>query len=196
MTPNELKRLDSLLGSLKGSAMKWLDISNMDNFFHWCNQLIIDTAYDKKEKHLIKMIKESKSQDDINKMRIEKKNYLPKKHPKKIDVGDIVYIDFGYGYCSELSDGHYGIVLSNFKANMYFVIPCSSEPLKLFPYPIKLGVPNKEHNPDKISYLRFDQMRMIHYRRMKIVPDGRDHNVGVETVKNIKKNIIQFLDLS
>ncbi|MGN0317608.1 MAG: hypothetical protein ACI4E1_06665 [Lachnospira sp.] len=126
----------------------------------------------------------------------EKKKYLPANYPSKIEIGDIVHINFGYGYCNELSDGHYGIIMSNMKANMFFIIPCSSEPLRIMEFPIKLGVPNKEHNKDKISYLRFDQMRMIHYRRIEKISYNKTYNVGNYNILRIYKKINEFFNFN
>ena len=63
-------------------------------------------------------------------------------------------------------------------------------------FPIKLGVPNKERNPDKISYLRFDQMRMIHYRRIEKVSYQKTYNVGKYNILRIYKKINEFFNFS
>lgn len=145
------------------------------------------------------MLRKIKSEKDTTKraeLIEEKKKYLPKNYPSQLEIGDIVHINFGYGYCSELSDGHYGIVMSEMKANMYFIIPCSSEPLRIMEFPIKLEVPNKEHDKDKISYLRFDQMRMIHYRRIEKVSNNKTYNVGNYNVLRIHKKINEFFNFN
>ena len=82
--------------------------------------------------------------------------------------------------------------MSDMKANMYFVIPCSSEPLRIMEFPIKLGVPNKEHDDEKISYLRFDQMRMIHYRRIEKISYNKTYTVGEDNIIKIHKMINEF----
>ena len=157
--------------------------------------MALDTRKDKTEKALLSKIKTEKDATRKAELIEEKKKFLPSNYPSQIEIGDIVHINFGYGYCSELSDGHYGIVMSSMKANMYFVIPCSSEPLRIMEVPIKLGVPNKEHDKDKISYLRFDQMRMIHYRRIEKVSYNKTYNVGEYNILRIHKKINEFADL-
>jgi hypothetical protein len=194
MTEDESKKLSSLLGSLKGTIIQNMDVNDFNSFFSWCNKLILDTQRDKKEKDLLFKIKSEKDPIVKNELYKQKQKFLPVNYPSNIKIGDIVHINFGYGYCSELSDGHYGIVMSDMKANMYFVIPCSSEPLRVMKVPIKLGVPNKERNNDKISYLRFDQMRMIHYRRLERVSTFKTYNVGEYNILKIYKKINEFFN--
>ena len=196
MTEEENRKISSLIGSLKGTVIDNVKYEDWDLFFSWCRKLASDTRKDKKEKSLLSKIRLEKNVEKRNELIEEKKKFLPSNYPTKIEIGDIVHINFGYGYCSELSDGHYGIIMSEMKANMYFIIPCSSEPLRIMEFPIKLGVPNKERNPDKISYLRFDQMRMIHYRRIEKVSYQKTYNVGKYNILRIYKKINEFFNFS
>lgn len=196
MTEEMSKKLASLLGTLKGTIIQNIHPDNYEKFISWCNKLALDTSKDKKEKALLKQLKfETNPEKKISLME-EKKKYLPPNYPPEIKIGDIVHINFGYGYCSEISDGHYGIVMSEMKANMYFIIPCSSEPLRVMNFPIKLGVPNKEHDNNKISYLRFDQMRTIHYRRIERVSNNKSYNVGNDNILRIHKKLYEFFNLN
>ena len=194
MTEEESRKLSSLIGSLKGTIIKNVKTDDFDLFFSWCNKLALDTRKDKTEKSLLSKIKKENDPTKKREFIEEKKKFLPQNYPSKIEIGDIVHINFGYGYCSELSDGHYGIIMSDMKANMYFIIPCSSEPLRIMEFPIKLGVPNKERNKDKISYLRFDQMRMVHYRRIEKVSYNKTYNVGKYNILRIYKKINEFFN--
>lgn len=196
MTEEESKKLSSLMGTLKGTIIQNITPNYYDKFIGWCNKLAVDTRKDKIEKTLIKKIREETNPIEKEKMVQDKKKYLPPNYPSKISIGDIVHINFGYGYCSEISDGHYGVVMSEMKANMYFVIPCSSEALRVMEFPIKLGVPNKEHDNEKISYLRFDQMRTIHYRRIEKVSYDKTYNVGEYNILRIYKKINEFFNFS
>lgn len=196
MTEQESKKLASLMGTLKGTIIQNIAPHNFEKFIGWCNKLALDTNKDKIEKTLINKIKKEKDSIKKEKLIQDKKRYLPSNYPSEINIGDIVHINFGYGYCNEMADGHYGVVMSGIKANMYFVIPCSSEPLRVMEFPIKLGVPNKEHNNEKISYLRFDQMRTIHYRRIEKVSDGKPYNVGEYNILRIYKKINEFFNFS
>lgn len=196
MTEEESKKLSSLLGTLKGTVIQNVQECDLDLFFSWCNKLALDTRKDKTEKLLLRKIKSEKDTTKRAELIEEKKKYLPINYPSQLEIGDIVHINFGYGYCSELSDGHYGIVMSEMKANMYFIIPCSSEPLRIMEFPIKLGVPNKEHDKDKISYLRFDQMRMVHYRRIEKVSNNKTYNVGNYNILRIHKKINEFFNFN
>lgn len=196
MTEEESKKLSSLIGSLKGTIIQNVSPNNFETFINWCNKLAIDTKKDKLEKYLIGKIKKETNPDEKTKLIQEKKKYLSANYPSGINIGDIVYINFGYGYCSEISDGHYGVVMSDMKANMYFIIPCSSEPLRIMEFPIKLGVPNKEHDNNKVSYLRFDQMRMIHYRRIERISYSKTYNVGKYNILRIYKKINEFFNFS
>ena len=196
MTEEENRKMSSLIGSLKGTIISNVNSEDWDLFFSWCRKLALDTRKDKKEKSLLSKIRLEKDIEKRKEIIEEKKKFLPSNYPTKIEIGDIVHINFGYGYCSELSDGHYGIIMSEMKANMYFIIPCSSEPLRIMELPIKLGVPNKERNPEKISYLRFDQMRMIHYRRIEKVSYQKTYNVGKYNILRIYKKINEFFNFS
>ncbi len=192
MTEDEQRKLASLMGTLKGTIISTIPANKFEQFILWCNKLAQDTYKDKSEKTILK---ELKSERDTERQRIlygQKKKYLPHNYPTTINIGDIVYINFGYGYCSEISDGHYGVVMSELKANMYFIIPCSSEELRILPFPIKLGVPNREHNNNKTSYLRFDQMRMIHYRRIENIIAGSIFNIGDENIELILNKLDEF----
>ena len=196
MTEEQSKKLDSLMGTLKGTIIQNVEQTDIEKFISWCNKLVLDGNKDKQEKKLLRQIKNEQNNEKLVQLNNQKKKYLPRNYPSEIKIGDIVHINFGYGYCSEISDGHYGIVLSNLKANMYFVIPCSSEPLRIMETPIKLHVPNKEHNDDKISYLRFDQMRMIHYRRIERVSGKRMYNIGEYNILRVYKKINEFFNFS
>lgn len=189
MTEADSKKLASLLGSLKGTIIQNVSSGDFEKFVNWCNKLALDTRKDKIEKDLLAKIKHETDMDEKNKLIDKKKRYLPINYPSSINIGDVVHVNFGFGYCSEISDGHYGIIMSKLIANMYFVVPCSSEPLRKMPYSIKLGVPNRERDNNKISYLRFDQMRMIHYRRIEKVSSNKTYNVGVEEVDKISEQI-------
>lgn len=195
LTDVEHKKLSSLMGSLKGTIIQNINPNNFEKFINWCNKLAIDTKKDKLEKSLIKKIKNENNPDEKAKLIQEKRKYLPSNYPTQITIGDIIHINFGYGYCSELSDGHYGVVMSEMKANMYFIIPCSSEPLRVMEFPIKLGVPNKEHDNEKVSYLRFDQMRMIHYRRIERITYNKVYNVGDDNILQIRKQLCEFFNI-
>lgn len=58
--------------------------------------------------------------------------------------------------------------MSEIKNQMYFIVPLSSDMLRIFPYYLEgLGLPNADHDENKLSYVRFDQAKFVHYRRIE-----------------------------
>ena len=114
--------------------------------------------------------------------------------------GDIVYVNYGYGYCGELSTGHYGIIMSDIVNNMYFVVTLSSDPLNDYEYYLEgLNLPNAEGDKNKKSYVRFEQSRFMHFRRLtNISVNGLQiyRKLTPEQVKDVKKHFSQFMKLS
>jgi len=91
--------------------------------------------------------------------------------PRQLNKGDIIHVDFGVGFCDELSKGHYGIVLSRLY-EMYLVAPLTKTPQRYGVNNMELhglGLPGRL--PDDISYVNFTQVRYVHRRRIENI-DG------------------------
>jgi len=199
------KKIDSLLANIKSNLMNNCSDDLAIDFVEWTNKKLADTIKDKKEKQLLKQLKilqnnNCKTEDDkvtITKLINKKKNYAPKNYPCNLQVGDLVYVNFGFGYCSELSDGHYGIILSGIKANMYLVLPLSSESLRICPvYLDGLNLPNKDGlGAEKKSYLRFDQLRYLHYRRLENINGCGHKEIGQTNYEKVIKSLKGFLQI-
>lgn len=170
-------------------------------YVKWSQHKLSQTIKDRKEKKILADIKKLNPTSDgqaISKLRNLKKKYLPSNYPYNLEIGDIVYVNFGFGFCSELSDGHYGIVLSELIANMYLILPLSSEELRKYPIGISdLGLPNAQGiQHGKISYLRFDQLRYLHYRRLEKIINVKDGIVKLspEQLKTVYTHLSSFLN--
>ena len=142
-------------------------------------------------------MKNEKDPASINQLKQQKRAYLPENYPRMLKIGDIVHVNFGFGYCSELSDGHYGIILSEIKANMYFVLPLGSEPLKIHPFYFDdLNLPSRDGvHIQKKSYLQFNQMGNVHYRRLENVRVNERRNIGDARVRLVFQEIAKFLEI-
>lgn len=83
--------------------------------------------------------------------------------------------------------------MSEIVNNMYFVTTLSSDPLNDFPFYFEgLNLPNSEGNKDKKSYIRFEQSRFMHYRRItNITINGISiyRSLTPEQIKELKGNI-------
>jgi len=192
------KKIDSILSSIKGELITNFDEHESIAFVEWAKKLISDTTKDRKEKQLLLQLKNCDNDEMLRKLRAKKKKYLPPNHPYNLSIGDIVHVHYGFGYCSEMSGGHYGIILSDFNANMYFLVPLSSEPLKSYVFFLEnLGLPSKNGIvPDKKSYLRFDQMGNVHYRRLENIRGCERKNIGYENLRNVFTGFVNFLKIT
>lgn len=201
MKTETIKSIDSYLASIKSDLLANMTDEEALQYVKWSQHKISQTIKDRKEKKILADIKKLNPTTDgqaISKLRNLKKKYLPSNYPYNLEIGDIVYVNFGFGFCSELSDGHYGIVLSELIANMYLILPLSSEELRKYPIGISdLGLPNAQGiQHGKISYLRFDQLRYLHYRRLEKIINVKDGIVKLspEQLKTVYTHLTSFLN--
>lgn len=196
------KKIQSLYASLKTVMNQNLTNDEMEQFLEWSHIIILDTSNERKKLELLKQIRKiqySKNADDIQKvaeMKIKKKKYEPKNYPKNITIGDIVYVHYGFPYCNEISEGHYGIVMSEIQGSSFLIIPLSSEPYNKFKYSfIDLKLPNKKGiKEEKISYALFNQSKYIHYRRLECINGCGKRNIG-DKVYDLCENYLRFLNM-
>lgn len=191
------KEFDDLLGRLKGCLLQEFSEEEALFILKWTHKSLVDTIKDRKEKIILKELKTCIDPVEKAKLIERKESYLPDNYPKDIRIGDVVHINFGFGFCSELSDGHYAIVMSDIVANMYLIIPLSSEPLRKFPFHLNdLKLPNKERIDNKCSHLRFDQMRCVHYRRIEKIKNCERKNIGEFNILKVYKKMNEFQNFS
>ena len=201
MKTETIKSIDTYLASIKSDLLANMTDEEALQYVKWSQHKLSQTIKDRKEKKILADIKKLNPTTDgqaISKLRNLKKKYLPSNYPYNLEIGDIVYVNFGFGFCSELSDGHYGIVLSELIANMYLILPLSSEELRKYPMGISdLGLPNAQGiQHGKISYLRFDQLRYLHYRRLEKIINVKDGIVKLspEQLKTVYTHLTSFLN--
>ena len=201
MTEETSKAIDSYLASIKGDLLSNMTDDEALQFVKWSQHKLSQTIKDRKEKQLLTQIRaldSSTDEKEISKLKHKKKKYLPSNYPYNIEIGDIVYVNFGFGFCSELSAGHYGIVLSKQVANMFLILPLSSEELRKYPVGIPdLGLPSaKGVQQGKISYLRFDQLRYLHYRRLERIINIKNGVIKLTPIqlKDVYTHLSKFLN--
>ena len=135
---------------------------------------------------------------EINKIKKKRMALESKNYPKKISIGDIIYLQCGFGYCGEINTNHYAIVMSEIKNQMYFIIPLSSDELRMLPYYLEgLNLPNAEYDENKLSYVRFDQARFVHYRRIEnIMVNDKilTRKVKPEDMIEVNKKFLEFMN--
>lgn len=173
MEQKTMDLIDSTLNSIKGELVRMDSDEISTLYIDWIKSLLYDTINNSKENDINQEIKILRKQTPIDEKKIK---YLKKKKKKiehqnynhNLQIGDIVHVNYGYGYCGELSIGHYGVILSEIKNNMYFVVPLSSDPLNMFSiYFENLNLPSSDGCDSKKSYIRFEQVGFIHYRRIE-----------------------------
>ncbi len=204
MTEKTVKHLESILNYIKGELIRSCSDEDATLYSDWIKSLIVDTIKNDKELKInseIRLEKQKEKADytKIKKLKTKKKKYEHLNYNHNLKIGDIVYVNYGYGYCGELSTGHYGIIMSEIVNNMYFVITLSSDPLKDFPFYFEgLNLPNSEGNKNKKSYIRFEQSRFMHYRRItNITINGTNiyRSLTPEQTKELKKQYLLFMKL-
>ena len=196
--------VESILNYIKGELSRSVSEDDAIIYVDWIKTLLSDTIKQEKELNLNAKIRAEKSKENpnqsvISQFKKKKKKYEHQNYNHNLKIGDIVYVNHGYGYCAELSTGHYGIIMSDIVNNMYFVITLSSDPLKDFPYYLEgLNLPNAEGDKDKKSYVRFEQSRFMHYRRLtNISVNGNEiyRSLTPEQIKDVKTKFVEFMKL-
>jgi hypothetical protein len=197
MTIDTEKKITSILAQIKGELIQSLSDEDALAYVDWARKKLADTVKERKDKEILKKMKTCSDEDKII-LRKQRRKYAPDNYPINLVVGDIVHVNYGFGYCNELSAGHYGIILSGINANMYFVVPLSSEPLKAFPFYFDdLNLPSKGGAmPNKKSYLRFDQMGSLHFRRLENVNRVQRLNIGKDRSSMVFSKIREYLHMS
>lgn len=204
MTEDNAKYIESILHYIKGELFRITPEEESILYVDWIKFLITDTIKHEKELNINSQIRFEKKKNNpdenkIKQLKKKKKKYEHTNYNHKLKIGDIVYVNYGYGYCGELSTGHYGIIMSEIINNMYFVVPLSSDPLNDFIFYFEgLNLPNSEANNDKKSYVRFEQARFMHYRRItNITINNRAiyRTLTSEQIKLLKEKYIDFMNL-
>ena len=205
MTEETVKHVESILNYVKGEIFRSISDEDAILYSNWIKSLISDTIKNDKEFKIISEIKKEKAKEQtdfakIKQLKTKKKKYEHQNYNHNLQVGDIVYVNYGYGYCGELSTGHYGIIMSDIVNNMYFVIALSSDPLNDYKYYLEgLNLPNAESDRNKKSYVRFEQSRFVHFRRLtNISINGLQiyRKLTSEQIKDVKKHFSDFMKLN
>ena len=204
MTEETIKHLESILNYVKGELIRSCSDEDAILYSNWIKSLIVDTIKNDKELKINSEIRFEKQKEKtdykkIKQLKTKKKKYEHTNYNHNLKVGDIVYVNYGYGYCGELSTGHYGIIMSEIINNMYFVITLSSDPLNDFLFYFEgLNLPNSEGSKNKKSFVRFEQSRFMHYRRItNITINGANiyRSLTPEQVKELQKQYMLFMKL-
>lgn len=193
--------IEKEMKSIKGELLRDLSDSEIKQYIFWMHKLLRDTVAHNKDIKLLKEFRYYKNTGDVRaveKIKRKRKNLEPKKYPKKISIGDIVYLQCGFGYCGEINTNHYAIIMSEIQNQMYFVIPLSSDELRIFPYYLdNLKLPNADHDEAKLSYLRFDQARFVHYRRIEnIMVNDKilKRNISHDKIIEVNNKFLEFMN--
>ena len=121
MSVEQDKKIQSLYASLKNVMAQNLDKDEQEQLLEWMHTLILDTSKERnfqKINGLLKSLdtKESKQYEEL----VQKKELVRhKNYPTNLKIGDIVSVKYGFGYCSEISNTHYGIVFSDYIAELF-----------------------------------------------------------------------------
>jgi hypothetical protein len=194
--------VNSKLRAIKGELLRGdMNDKEINLYLSWISKLLRDTISHNKDIVLLREYRYYNKIGDIkesNKIKKKRKSLEPVNYPKNLSIGDIVYLQCGFGYCGEINTNHYAIIMSEIKNQMYFIVPLSSDELRLFPYSLKgLNLPNSAHDEDKISYVRFDQARFVHYRRIeniRVNDTVLKRSVKPEDIIEINKKFLEFMN--
>ena len=193
--------VDSRLRAIKSELLRDITDKEIDQYLSWIYKLLHDTVAHNKDIVLLRDYRyynKLGNDKEINKIKKKRKALEPKNYPKKISIGDIVYLQCGFGYCGEINTNHYAIIMSEIKNQMYFIVPLSSDELRMFPYYLEgLNLPNAEHDENKLSYVRFDQARFVHYRRIEnIMVNDKvlTRKIKPEGIVEVNKKFLEFMN--
>lgn len=199
---DRILNVDSKLRAIKGELLRGdMTAKEIDNYLLWIGKLLRDTISHNKDVALLKEYRKYNAVGNLKeatRIKKKRKSLEPKNYPKKIKIGDIVYLQCGFGYCGEINTNHYAIIMSEIKNQMYFVIPLSSDELRMFPYHLEgLNLPNADHDDNKISQVRFDQARFVHFRRIeniKVNDKILKRSVNPESIIDVNKKFLEFMN--
>lgn len=197
MSVEQDKKIQSLYASLKNVMPQNLDKDEQEQLLEWIHTLILDTSKERKFQNINGLLKKLNSTSEEYKKLIQKKESVRhKNYPTNLKIGDIVSVKYGFGYCSEISNTHYGIVFSEYIAGLYLILPLSSEPLKKkILYLDNLNLPNKDGIKNKRSYIQLNHAKFMYYRRLEKIKGRGTINIGAEEIRRISKEFINFLNL-
>lgn len=197
--------IDSALSYIRGELVNTMSDEDSLLFINWTKKKLSDTLQCNKESLINSEIKTERNRPTIDYKKIKylkkkKKKYEHVNYNHNLKIGDIVYVNYGFGYCGELSLGHYGVIMSEIKNNMYFVVTLSSDPLNMFPYFLdNLNLPNSDCDKNKLSYVRFEQARFLHYRRLENITIQGDvlyRSLTEPQITQLKEKFLEFMQIS
>ena len=102
--------VDGKLRAIKGELLRDMTDKEIDHYLSWIHKLLRDTVAHNKD---IALLRDYRYYDKIgkieeaNKIKKKRKTLEPKNYPKKIAIGDIVYLQCGFGYSGEINTNHY-----------------------------------------------------------------------------------------
>jgi hypothetical protein len=152
---------------------------------------LIETQLNKEIKYL-KTRTDEQSQLKLSEAKIKRVKILPKNYPSSLVKGDIIHVKYGVSLGDELNENHYGIII-NRRGSLYLVAPLTSTPQpegELNIHLKNLGLPGEGKDG---SYVSFNHIRFIHYRRIqnvKKIKNGRVHidpSIADKVVENFFK---------
>lgn len=198
---DKVLNIDSKLRAIKGELLRDMNEKEINLYLSWIYKLLHDTVSHNKDIALLREYRHYLNVGDIknvNKIKKKRKALEHKNYPKNLKIGDIVYLQCGFGYCGEINTNHYAIIMSEIKNQMYFIVPLSSDELRIFPYYLEgLNLPNADHEENKKSYVRFDQAKFVHYRRIEniLVNDKvLTRKVKPEDIIELNKKFLEFMN--
>lgn len=124
----------------------------------------------------------------VRQLRRQIKSVLPDNYPQNLQKGDVVWVNHGQGYAGEISDGHYGILLTR-KGSNFLVAPLTKtrQPDKENTMEVtNLGLPARGGQTVETCYVNFGQMKFVHYRRLQNI-------IGLSVRKNVAGQLPDLL---
>ncbi|MCL5058478.1 MAG: type II toxin-antitoxin system PemK/MazF family toxin, partial [Actinobacteria bacterium] len=169
--------------------LEWMKLKLIDTY----NDIMHDALFQEEIK--LKGRKDEASLKEYWRINKKRKKYFPENYPSFLKIGDIVHVNFGKSYCTELSDGHYAVILSDRIGSHYLVAPLSStRPKGRILYFNDLGLPSKDQSND--SYIKFDHIKFVSYRRLKNIEgiQGGVKHINTQKGQNRVKEILNIFN--
>lgn len=194
---NDKERKQYVQDKLKALYSELLDCEKQYaiDYVNWCLDKIVENKKHLKELELNQEINKLKGKSDqvsfkhLLELKQRRRKLLPKDYPSSLKKGDIIHVNYGVGYCGELSDGHYGIILCR-RGSSYLVAPLSSTVQNDGDDTVSISGLNLPGESKETGYVVFNQIRFVHFRRIKNIrgiPGGRKCIDG-QVVDNILKS--------
>lgn len=183
-----------------------VDENYAESYLNWCLKQLKENKNNMKHVNLKKQLSKATVEEE-GKIKKQIRSVSPKGHPRKIEQGDIVLVQFGINLGDEISDlqkdqsmkeehGHYSVVLAQ-KGFMFLVVPLSSQK-QSSKDSVEMCIKDLGIGDSNNSYVMFNHIQSVHIRRIKniqsLLPSGKI-NLEPTILKELTDKICKFMKI-